>query len=107
MASSAASGTQTAVITTEHTLSTQAVAGTYVLVVDTSNMVNGDVLELRAKIKVLTGGSALQYLLGSYANVQADAVKMSLPVPSLYSIVVTLKQVAGTGRNFDWNLVLL
>jgi hypothetical protein len=107
MPSSAANGTQTAVISTEHTLSTQTAAGTYVLAVDATNMVDGDVLEVRAKVKVLTGGSALQYLLGSFANAQADPVKMSLPVPSLYSITVTLKQVAGTGRNFDWNLVLL
>lgn len=105
--SSAANGTQAATISTEHTLSTQAVAGTYVLMVDTTNMVNGDVLELRVKAKTLTGGSALQVVMGTYSNVQADPVKVSIPVPSVYSLTATLKQTAGTGRNFDWNLLLL
>lgn len=106
--SSNQNGTQTATINTEHTLGTSVTAaGTYVLEVDTTNMANGDVLELRAKTKVLTGGTEKQYLLATYANVQTDVVKMSIPVPSAYSISFTLKQTAGTGRAFDWNILAL
>ncbi len=51
MATSESSGDQTAVVTTEHTLDTITDAGTYVLYVDTSNMVLIDELELRVKTK--------------------------------------------------------
>lgn len=99
-------GTQTATIGTEHTLGSSIVsAGTFLLVVNTANMVNGDVLELRAKTKVLTGGSEAVYLLATYAHAQGDPVKMSIPIPSLYSLTFTLKQTAGTGRAFEWNIV--
>ena len=57
MATSEASGNQTAVVTTEHTLATIATDGTFVLSVDTSEMVLGDELELRAKVKVTSGGT--------------------------------------------------
>lgn len=102
--SSQSNGTQAATISTEHTLATITAVGTFLLNVDTSNMVNGDVLELRAKKKVLTGGSAAIVMVASFSNVQADPVKISIPVVSLYSLAFTLKQTAGTGRNFDWNV---
>ena len=51
------SGTQTATVTTEHTLSDVNVAGSFLLEVDTVNMVDGDVLELRVYAMVLTGGT--------------------------------------------------
>ncbi len=107
MPSSSANGTQTAVITTEHTLATIAVAGVYQLEIDLTNMANGDVLELRAKMKVLTGGSAIEFLIGQYANIQSQKGAVSVPLASLYSLAFTLKQTAGTGRNFDWNAIRL
>lgn len=102
------SGTQTATVTTEHTLATITDAGTYVLAVDTINMVNGDILELRAKVKVLSGGTTRQYVLAVYANAQGDPIKMSIPVPTLHEVVYTLKQTAGAaGRDFPWEVILL
>lgn len=99
-------GTQTATISTEHTLgSAVTAAGTFLLSVNTTNMANGDILELRAKTKVLTGGSEAVYMLATYAHVQGDPVKMSIPIPSLYSLTFTLKQTAGTGRSFEWNII--
>lgn len=103
--SSQSNGTQSATVTTEHTLATVTAAGTYVLVVDTANMVNGDTLELRAKYKTLTGSTEAVAVLGSFANVQAEPVKFSIPIVSLYSVKFTLKQTAGTSRNFDWNVL--
>lgn len=101
-------GTQTATIGTEHTLgSAIAAAGTFILSVNTSNLADGDVLELRAKTKVLTGGSEALYLLATYTHAQSDPVKMSIPIPSLYSLTFTLKQTAGTGRSFEWNILAL
>lgn len=105
--SSNSNGTQTATIGTEHTLGTVTSAGTYVLVVNTANMAKGDVLELRANMKATSGGSAAQYFMSSFAHAQADPIKMSIPVPSVNSVAFTLKQTAGTGRSFEWNIYAL
>ena len=104
---SVASGTQTAVVNTEHTLDTETVAGAYVLVVDTVNMVNGDVLELRLKTKAITGGTSRLAYLATYANVQGEPNKYSIPIPVSDELVATLKQTAGTSRDFPWNLLKL
>lgn len=104
-----ASGTQTAVISTEHTLNSGSFtsAKVYVLEVDTSNMVGGDVLELRIKKKVLSGGTEKVIFMNTFAHAQAEPVKVSIPVRSEYSISFTLKQTAGTGRNYDWAVMSL
>lgn len=104
-----ASGTQTATISTEHTLNAGSFtsAKTYVLTVDLSNLANGDTVELRVKKKVLTGGTEKQIYLGTYSHAQLHAVVDSIPVRSEYSVSFTLKQTAGTGRNFDWAVLSL
>ncbi len=107
MATSKASGTQVAVISTEHTLSTITDAGTYVLSVDTNAMVLGDELELRAKTKVTSGGTTREYLVATYAHIQGQPVKTSVPVASINEVIFTLKQTAGTGRSFPWEIIEL
>lgn len=107
MATSEASGTQVAVITTEHTLSTVATDGSFVLYVDTNAMVLGDELELRVKTKVTSGGTTREYLVANYAHVQGQPVKASIPIASINECVFTLKQTAGTGRSFPWEIVAL
>jgi len=108
MPSSNQNGTQTATVSTEHTLgSAITTAGTYLLAVDTTNMVAGDVLELRAKVKILTGGSERLLLIGQFAGAQVDVFKITIPVVSLYSVSFTLKQTSGTSRAFDWNIISL
>jgi hypothetical protein len=104
---SKASGSQTATISTEHTLTTQTDAGVYVLVVDCNAMANGDELELRIKTKDKAGGASRLAYIATYAHVQAEPHKYSVPVPIDTEIVCTLKQIAGTGRTFDWNLLSL
>jgi hypothetical protein len=97
-----ATGTQTAVITTEHTLDTETNAETYMLAVDLSEMVSGDVVEIRAKIKVLSGSVERLYAMTTIAGVQVAPAWISLPVPSAHSVKFTLTQTAGTGRDYDW-----
>lgn len=100
------SGTQTATISTEHTLSTQTTAAFYQLQVNLTNMVNGDIVELRLKMKVLTGDTAEEVYYTIYAHDQGSCpIVVSPPVPSMFSIAATLKQTAGTGRNFPWALL--
>ncbi len=107
MATSESSGSQTAVISTEHTLDTITTAGTYVLYVNTKNMVLIDELELRVKVKVKSTGTTEEFLVATYAHVQGQPVKASIPAASINEVVFTLKQIAGTGRVFDWEIVKL
>lgn len=100
----AASGTQSATLDTEHTLATVTTNGNFVLVVDLSNMVNGDVTILRLKRKVLSGDSALLAYAATFANAQGEPVKCSVPVPSPHSLTATLEQTDGTGRDYKWSL---
>jgi hypothetical protein len=103
-----ASGTQTATISTEHVLNAPSSAVTYVLIVDTAAMVAGDTLELRAYSTVLTSGTSHQCYSASYANAQADPIKVSIPLPGTgFGNSFTLKQTAGTGRDFPWSLLSL
>lgn len=102
---SADSGTQAATISSEHTLSTQTTVGVYVLVVDCNAMVLGDTLELRLKTKAKSGSTSRQSRIWTLANVQEDANFYSDPIAIDTEIVATLKQTAGTGRSFDWNLL--
>lgn len=101
--SSVANGTITA-NGSEQTLASPSGPATYILVVDMTNLVNGDVTVLRCKSKAKSGGSAIAFAMGSYSNAQSDPLKMSIPVPSVDGGTFTLQQVAGTNRSYDWNL---
>lgn len=101
------SGTQTATISTEHSLATPTGAKVYQLIVDLNNLANGDVLELRVKQKVLSAGTVREFLVGTYANVQTQKIAASIPVTAPQGAEFTLKQTAGTGRAFDWAVVSL
>lgn len=78
---------------------------TYVLKVDTINMVNGDILELRVLTKTLTGSTLHQCWKMACAHVQINPVVISPPVASDFSISCTLTQLAGTGRAYAWSLL--
>lgn len=105
--SSIANGTQAAVIDTEHTLTTQTTAGVYVLVVDLSNMQNGDAVTLKLKTKYASGGTSRKAYQASYAHIQGNPNVYSVPVPVDTEIIATLTQTDGSGRSFYWNLLTL
>jgi hypothetical protein len=106
-----ASGTQSATVTTEHFLSSPNVAGTYTLHVDTVNMVALDVLELRTYQMVLTGGTSRVVLVSTFTGPQHtdDLIKISAPISNdltdSNAIRFSLKQTAGTSRNFPWKVL--
>jgi len=105
------SGTQTATVTTEHTLLDVAVAGTFTLHVDTVNMASGDMVELRVYQIVLTGGTRRVAYYVAYVDAQAadDLIKISVPISNELtdsgSLRFTLKQTLGTSRNFPWKVL--
>lgn len=102
----AASGTQTATLTTEHTLSGAAIttAGTYVLKVDTTNLANGETVTLKIYDKVLTGSTEHLIYTATYVHVQAEPVKASPPCVASFHFKATLTQTGGTGRAYDWSI---
>jgi len=102
-----ASGTQSATVSTEHTLAgtgTLTAGKTYTLAVDCNAMATGDELELRIKTKVLSSGTERLAYIATYAHAQDTPIKVSIPVPCAQAATVTLKQTAGTGRSYDWNI---
>ena len=101
------SGTQTAVIGTEHSLATPSTAKTRVLIVDVNALAATEVLELRFKAKVLTGGTERLVLLQSYTGTVSDPITESPPIVMPFGGTITLKQTSGTGRAFDWSVCTL
>lgn len=106
--------TQTATVTTEHTLLDVAVAGTFTLHVDLVNMVAGDTLELRIYQIVLTGGTRRCCYFQNYVDAQGGdntypRIAVSVPISNELtdsgSLRFTLKQTTGTSRNFDWKVL--
>lgn len=100
------SGTQSATITTEHSLLSTTVAGTFVFAVNTVNMAAGDLLELVVKTKVLSGDTIAVAHKMTFTNAQEEPVKVFVPVASDLGADFTLKQVAGTGRSYPWKVLV-
>jgi len=100
------SGTTAALtIGTETTLATDNNNGTFVLEVDTSNLANGDVLEIRIYTVTLGGGSLIQAWKGTYQHAQINNHKISPFVASDQSMRATLNQTVGTGRTYAWKIL--
>lgn len=97
------SGSQTAVISTEHSLATPTTNATYVLSVDTVNFVNGDLVELRC-YDMVDGTNYRQMWKATYQHVQINNAKASPPLAVTTQAKFTLKQTAGTGRVFPWSV---
>ena len=99
------SGSQTAVIGTEHTLATVTDAGIYTLRVDLNNLVAGDIVELRiySKARNATDSERLHYGPAEYGPIPPGAKLVeSVPIMATGHFKATLKQTAGTGRAFPW-----
>lgn len=106
MPTSVANGTQAASIGVEHTLATDTSNNTYVFVCDTNNMANGDILELRIYTICLSAGTERLSYIRRFKHLQAEPIKYSVPVPADISFKATLKQTAGTGRNYPWSILV-
>ena len=105
MPSAKTQGTQTTTVPTEHTLATITDAGNYLLYVDLNAMAKGDEVEIRAKIKVLTGGTTRQVFIGHYVGAQTNLVAASIPVSVAFEVIFTLNQTAGSSRSIPWEVI--
>lgn len=98
------SGSQTATISTEHTLATITTAGIYQLMTDLGNLAAGDIVELRAYGKARSGDTE-RLMWGPVSYGPIVPLQLLPPSPAIVTAVslkFTLKQVAGTGRAFPW-----
>lgn len=99
------SGSQTATISTEHTLATVTDSGIYTLRVDINNLAAGDILELRiyTKCRNSTDTERLAQGPATYGPIPpGQKLPESIPIMATGDFKATLKQVAGTGRAFPW-----
>lgn len=100
-----ASGTYTPAATaTEYTVSTVSTEGVYVLTIDTANMALADELYLSIHTKVLTGGTTRKAYDVTYKHVQANPIKVSIPIKSEFELLFKLNQKAGTARAYPWRI---
>jgi hypothetical protein len=108
MAAIESSGTQSATLTTEHTLGTSPTTGkTRVLLVDANALAAGETLTLRIKGKVLTGGTQRLIREAVFTGPLTEPHIQSMPVIQPFGGDFTLTQAGGTGRSFDWSIVVL
>lgn len=110
MAAVAGSGTQTAVVATEHTLldvNPPAAPAAYVLAVDLGAMLNIDEVTLRCYVVVLSAGTEREVYRSTYLHAQALPIVYSIPVVADVRIRFTLQQQAGTARTFPWKVYSL
>ena len=103
------SGSQAAVLGTEHTLHTNSGAKVFVLMVDTSSMQLADTVILRLYVMPLTGGTARVAYTSVFTHAQPDEpVKISIPLPSpgwTSAFKATLQQTEGTARSYDFAIL--
>ena len=98
------SGTQSAVINTEHVLYNPMDNRYYFGYIDLSNMLSGDTTEIRVYVIAKSGGNYILYLLETYSGIQSNPLLYIPPLPSDTGWRLTLKQTTGTGRNYDWTV---
>jgi hypothetical protein len=103
------SGSQTAVINTEHVLNAttpETTDGIFQFVVDIDAMAVGDTTELRIKEKCRTGDTQRTILTSVLLN--DPSADSNLWVSPSYLLMhgwdFTLKQTAGTGRAYPWSI---
>lgn len=100
-----ASGTQAAVVSTEHTLTTQTVVGVYALRIDVAAMASGDTLVIKIKTKTLSGGTSRIEQEVTLTGAQSKGAWLSEPIPADVEVVCTITQSAGTARSYPWKLL--
>jgi len=98
------SGTQTTTGSVD-TLTTQASAGVYQLVIDLNAMVAGDAIEIVLRTIVLSGGTERDTYRGVYWGVQANPIIYSWPVATDISFSVDIERTAGTDRAYPWSVL--
>lgn len=78
---------------------------TYCVLLDTSNLANGDILECRLYQDMFSGGQELMVWKAAWQHAQLEPIKISPPIASDVAFKVGLMQTAGTGRVVPWKIL--
>lgn len=103
-----ASGTLTSTVTTEQTLTTQSTdIGTAIPIVDISNVASGQYVTLRAKTKILNGGTTRTLFTRTfgYYDAQIEPIVNLDPIISDQEYVLTLQYTSATSTAFPWKVL--
>ena len=99
------SGSQTATVSTEHTLSTLTTNKTFMPYVDCNALAAGEYVELKVKRKARSSDTERIYqtMIVSWLQSGVTPLVSFPPIAAGDSdYVLTLKQLNGTGRAFPW-----
>src|SRR5690349_12769914 len=101
--SNVGSGTQTTVISTDHSLNTETTFGIYQGYVNLTNLAKGDVIRVFVTTKVLTGDTEEIIFEGIYSNdLASSCIVCTPPHVSEFSTTFHIQQTAGSARNVPW-----
>lgn len=98
------SGSQTATLSTDHTLATITTAGIYQLRVDTTNLVTGETLFVEVQEKVRTGDGYTTAFKQSFAGSTSEDTIVLIPWTVVWGVKFIIRQEGGTGRAFPWSI---
>jgi hypothetical protein len=73
--------------------------------IDLQNMVEGDEVVIRQYMRLKPGGAFKRYAQASFSGVQTDPVVYIQPKEVDYGVRVTLQQIAGVFKSFDFNFL--
>lgn len=90
---------------TPSTLVTETTAGVYQLIIDTNNMAAGDVLVVRSKLKVVSGGTSRLFEEEVLAGITSSKAWSTEPIAIAWEIIYELEQTDGTGRIIPWSVL--
>lgn len=85
------------------TLTTQTTPGVYQLVVDGNNLVGTDILIVRTKIKIVSGGTSRLLFEEVVPAGSIEKIWSTEPMSIAWEVVYEIEQVAGTGRVIPWS----
>lgn len=98
------SGTQTAVLDTEHTLFETTTNGAYSSSINLGNMASGDITIIRLHKKVLTGSTQDLIRPWTFTGAQTDKVFYIPHISAPFGVKITIEQTDGTGRDYPWSV---
>lgn len=94
------SGTQTAIISSTHTLIDSVSNRWFCGFIDLTNMISGDTTQVQALIKI--NSALVVWFTKIYQGPVTNPLVFLPTLPSDLEYKVTLKQTAGTGRAYDF-----
>lgn len=99
-------GTITTTAAEQSLFTVEQTPGAYVLILDRTNQIAGDTIEVRIKEKVLsTDGSSIEIDKLTYAGVPSPAPGVQIgPYAILLGLDITIKRTAGVDRSYKWSL---